>query len=523
MDISFLNISQNFNSKKNYTQKSKNALNKSINNTTLPKNSPAELLGRSQVSFKGFKIENSFATTENKSTFGKLEEKSSYDMETGNYSYRSKDKNGLVEYFHLDRTTNTKTHKTRTKEGNILEEIDVNGRITKYLTTDKFGKPVEGFVELQDGNVERYITDFETLKHTYILETESGKTIKKVITEPEKNRQITEAYDNRGQKQTEIVDLRTKRRIYGGPLAYDIQGKRADGKIEKINLLTGQVVYSEKYNEGLLQKYIEYSEKTGNALRSIEVNRSNGLSYTEKVYDEYAGYLKKSITAEGHGGKYNTTKKEYTFNENLSALMIEYTSKGREKSKQQVFFAKNNGDEYISKIHKFVENTNHLKEINMFYENGNIREEWFYNNTTHEVNTIYYYDIQGNRIDVKHFNRASEGKKKAQASGQKDGKSQERRIKEVISKLEEKAGKNNSTAYSENEMKNVNALFNALLAEAYEEGKLDENSSDKKKYRVLCRMTHPDTTPHKEDLQLMNQLFKIVQHWWTYNANQKSA
>lgn len=265
--------------------------NKSINE--LPKNSMAELLGRTQtVSFRGENSQNGAIiehTCTERFTLNGTKEKIRYNKETGDYVHTVTDKSGNLiskeEYF-------------PSKSAEIITSVDEEGITTRRTTTPDYTLTEEFFDK----------------DHPLLIEYSdiTGKTYTET-TDYERQRKVIRKTQYGVEQPVEVYDISEQgqgKRVYSGELVIDTRyDENADLHITE-NIITKDVLRKARYSKkGMVLYLVDYNPQTGHIIREIHYN-NNTKSSEERTYTGVGRNLPVKTTITSHDGN---SKQEITY------------------------------------------------------------------------------------------------------------------------------------------------------------------------------------------------------------------
>lgn len=347
-----LNNYCNFSANKLNNKNQKTNINKNTSNVLL-KNSLAEAIGRSQVSFCGENRIKGSVFEHSCNEFLGDKENIFYNKEDGSFKHQIISRDGIIkkqeEFFPLQNkeiitkvTDGIKTVTTKTDSSIQVEKFNAEGKQIYFEVSDNVGN-----------------------KKT--VETDYKKNIE-IITR--------ESY---GKKDVQVIDLTTKESLSSGDLVLKRIFNKDENAFNTINIVTGQILKTEKYRDNnTLHTIIEYSETTGNPVKKVFYNDKTGCEQ-ETLYDESG--IRKQITKTSYD-KRNIEEFEFESDGNTVKTHIEsqYDKKGHLKSEISYIpgtslidtYSKYNADNCT--VFQYRQSPNVPKTAKC-YEDGNLVEE----------------------------------------------------------------------------------------------------------------------------------------------------
>lgn len=300
--LSYINNQQNTKrttEAKNKTQKSEQY------QTSMPKHSMAEVLGRSQiVSFNGTnKVNGTKFIHDCSDSNGK--EKIVYDRETGIFS-----------------------HITYSHSGKLIrqEEFDPKNQ-TEYLTSvEQDGTRIETKKTLNDETT--IVKNPKGQTTDYIYKNLITGEIHEEITEYDIGRRIINDTVN-GRETTQVIDLRTNMFVNSGPLVIRERMDESSDTCITENLITKTVLKEEEF------------DKKGRIVRSTEYSE-NRIKIKEGILTATGAWKEKTFSAQGVLEKITTTSKD-----NRNVRVSEFNVDGnREVKRYEINYNKDGSIDY---------------------------------------------------------------------------------------------------------------------------------------------------------------------------------
>ena len=273
------------------------------NQTTMMSNSLAEIMGRSQISFKS---ENSFKNNQYKHICSEdgLEEKIFYDFKTGNLRHEF-----YNEYDKLKKS---------------IEFIqDTKERITT-LFGNRNAKTV--ITESEEGKVKREYNEhgFEVLSE----ETDFLGNKKITYTDYEKQRKLVKEHGI-----VKVFDLKTNQQVFSGDLVYSEVFDKEKNSNVTYNVITGNIIREKHFGkkDTLISDTI-FDEKTGKILEKTLFGKKSS-EYEHYEYNPITFRLKKHTSHQkgsirereyDYQGQKIISDKEQRFDNNILIADIEY-------------------------------------------------------------------------------------------------------------------------------------------------------------------------------------------------------
>ena len=339
--INSTNVARNSNLQRNSVNLNK-AKNNSVSNNVILNNSISEVIGRSQVSFRG-----TGSTTlngfeyENYSSFGKSE-KVEYDFTTGELIYDEVTKRDGVISRKIKFIPSTKER--------ITIENNVDGTITTTIQNPNGTK-----ISIDDskkGNIYLY------------TQSNDGKT-ETVKTEHDRGRKVITKEEPGIPKKVTVIDLITDNQVTKGPLVEDWIRTSNNSK-ELRNIVTGAIYQSEFKLNDKTTLITYFSKKTGEKTKEV----LTGSGRVETIYFNENG---KPTLRELKDKNGNITTIKYSPEDcqtEIEKVKSEFDSQGREI--RQTTYIPNT--DTIDHIVEFVYEEN--KTITHYFkEQPNVREK----------------------------------------------------------------------------------------------------------------------------------------------------
>lgn len=341
----------------------------------IPKNSMAELIGRSQtVSFGAInKTQGNIFEHICQEKFG-LGEKDviQYNKQTGCLKHEVYSSNGSLkrveEYYPADRSE-------------IIITFDESGAKTVQTTTPDF-ESVEKY-DAKDREV--YLRHEDTNGSSYSRETDYRR--KRRV---EREKKAPNAYER-----VVVTDLKTNKPVTTGPLVIDKRYEEQTNLYITENIVTKQVLKMEqRRTNGSLQRYVEFVE--GSGLIKKEIN----------YHPETGGYYERVYTGKGNN---ELVKVILTSKDGRKEQVIEYQADGI-NVKSNVIYTKNRSGEVTSAT-VYVGLTDQIDYKENYYDGHYTRTE--YNNSPNVPRVEEEYDSKDNSI-ISRVVFYDDGKKKYQ-------------------------------------------------------------------------------------------------------------
>lgn len=298
MKITAINYLANNKQLKNKTTNSIQKQTASLSQTQLQNNSIQEVIGRSLITpFKGNGqiTQDGFLYTQD-NIFGSSNDKIFYNKKTGEFTFEKVLPNGVVKesvrFIPKDNTT-------------ITFSLDDNDNATQTIKSDKGLKTI--------------VKDYLGRQIYLEIRNAKGET-KKVETDYDRNRSVTQLSLGEKPIKTTVVDLTTGKNVTSGPLVED-RIEVDEGIFETKNIITGVVYRREIYtNKGKTVRIIDFSRKTGIKNKECFIDKGE----TEITYFDDKGVRSKSVYTDRKGRKtfityaqdgiYETSKIEKEYN-----------------------------------------------------------------------------------------------------------------------------------------------------------------------------------------------------------------
>ncbi|MBQ8635283.1 J domain-containing protein [bacterium] len=276
MKILLHNQSGSVNSLKKNAPKMSTSIQKHPQMNDVAKNTMQELLGRSQVSFRGDIISDGpeIVYTQKRTMGIGQDERITYDKVTGTFRYVERYPNGSLKKLHeFDYFSKKELVKEFEKDGSGYVELtnDTEVDTTEFM---EGGKPISRKIERVDGS--RTIFEYEYKQDRIIVRDFA----------PNSNTPITNVLDIKSQM---VLDVNDPRTITRGKF------KKPDGAIEKrrYNLISGYVYDSKIFKDNrLLMGYSRDGQ--GNVTWDAQTDRYGILH--ENYYDSFANITKTVVT-----------------------------------------------------------------------------------------------------------------------------------------------------------------------------------------------------------------------------------
>lgn len=353
MKISF-NPSIN-NKQVNNLDKDKNQVN-TVNNTEIQKNSMAETIGRSQVSFGATNKSN--RTIFEHSCGGKFgfteKDVITYNKETGSLKHEIYRTNGKLretqEFFPFDRSE-------------IITTIDEDGKKVIKTTTPEFyqiektdSKGREIFLRNEDyTNGELYTRTTDYKRQRCVERTQKDKSSPEVV---------------------QVTDLRTNTLVTTGELVSDKRFDKQTNTYITENIVTKQVLETEQLkSNGKLLKYVTYVE-------------GSGLVSSEKTYDASTGGYEERIYS--GMGRNHLVKKITTSKDGRIEHIKEYEADGITEKSSVRYFKLKSGD--LDRIEAYFPGTSKIDYEEDYYDSSYIRTEYSKSPNVPQKQSEYTYD-----------------------------------------------------------------------------------------------------------------------------------
>lgn len=374
----------NFNKKIEENKKTQSPITK--NQTEIAKNSLAETIGRSQVSFKGeSKLAGNILQYENVAKLTGKSENFVYNKEDGSLEYEEYTGNNTLK----------KRYKFNPTKG--IEEITLlqpNGTTTiKRIEPDLY--TFERFNELGDILYHEEADD----------DSEEAKMNRVSVTYEygDKEREIIRRYKNGQVTETEVIDPRTGEVVTEGRLL-EITFKKDGGWTMTANIVTGDVYEKERKVSGKRVFYEEYSRKTLELIHEFKTNNETGETTETKYTDDGKNILfRENKTPFGfvlYSAKYDpkTLKlvKESSYDvKKATRREEEYTSDG---IIQKTTITEKDGTTFVTEYDKDGNRT----QTTVSSKNKRDVDEYKYDKNGKTISDIHYsYKRNGRDLDTK--------------------------------------------------------------------------------------------------------------------------
>lgn len=308
-----------------------------------------EILGRTQVSFTGRNIiRQNYYEHDCNEPFG-VKENIHYNKEDGSYIHTVMNRNGSLkskeEYYPLEQ----KEIITRVLKNGIEVTENIGTESSKITRTDKEGREV--FLQQKDanGNLKTVETSYTRGRQIIKKENDFGSSIK-------------------------IIDTSTGKEVTEGPLVYNEEYDKKTDRYNTINILTGIVEKSVKYNNKEEVTFEErFSPKTGQLTERTQFNPYVNVTYNEDGIRQFKTTLSDDKRI-GHvyqyslDGKTETQHVRYVYNKDNHIVEKRIYVPGKNLITETIKYTDDGG----KKVTKYRENSNIPATIETFDENDEL-------------------------------------------------------------------------------------------------------------------------------------------------------
>ena len=271
------------------------------NQTTMPKHSMSEALGRSQVvSFNGTnRVKNTKFIHDCSDSSGK--EQIVYDRETGIF-----------------------THSTYSHSGKLVrkEEFDPQNQIQYLTSVENDGTRIERTISIYDEKT--VVKDPQSRITNYYTKNIVTGDSHEEITEYEIGRKIINDVVN-GRETTQVIDLKTNKYVTSGPLIIRERMDEESNTCLTENLLTKVILKEEEFDKrGKIIKSTEYTE---NRVKIKEGVLTPTGDWKEKIYSD-RGFLQEIVTTSKNGKNVRVSEFNIDGTKETKRYEIEYNKDG---------------------------------------------------------------------------------------------------------------------------------------------------------------------------------------------------
>ena len=351
MNIGRITTSNVYNKRNKAEEKKQKEITKQPS-ATLPKaagTSINEVLGRTQVSFTGRNIiKPNYYEHDCNEPFG-VKENIHYNKDDGSYVHTVTNRNGSLkskeEYYPLEQ----KEIITRVLKNGIEVTENIGSESSKITRTDKEGREVFFQQKTSDGNLKTVETSYRRGRQIIKEENNNGSSIK-------------------------IIDTKTGHEVTEGPLVYNEEYDNKTDRYNTINILTGIVEKSVKYNSKKEAAFEErFSPLTGQLTERTQFNPYVNVTYDEEGIREFKTTLSddkrtKHVYQYAPDGQTETQHVRYVYNKDNQVVEKRSYVPGKNFITETVRYE----DDGSKKVTKYRENSNVALTAETFDENDEL-------------------------------------------------------------------------------------------------------------------------------------------------------